>query len=131
MADPDCGPISGPEKANDDRDELLEFGEVWTYTCSATITKDLVNVARASAWAVDADRERIPGGSVQARSNATVTVTADVQGSSQTKTATGGGTSTQTVRMPQTGVEILGTLAGALGLIGLGVLLMTARRRRE
>ncbi len=131
VADPDCGAISGPEKANDDGDEFLEFGEVWTYTCSATITEDLVNVARASALAVDRDGEPIPGGSVQARSNASVTVTAEVQGSSQTKTATGGGASTQTVRMPRTGAEILGTVAGALGLIGLGLLLLTARRRRE
>ncbi len=132
VADPDCdGALSGPERSNDDGDEFLEFGEVWTYTCSTTITEDLVNVARASAWAVDRDGERIPGGSVQARSTAAVGVTAEVQGSSQTQTATGGGTSTQTVRMPRTGVEILGTAAGALGLIGLGVLLMAARRRRE
>ncbi len=133
VADPDCGAISGPEKSNDNGDDLLEFGEIWTYTCSATITEDLVNVGRASAWAVDRDGERIPGGSVQARSNAAVTVTADVQGSSQTQTATATGesASTQTVRMPRTGVEILGTVAGALGLVGLGGLLMAARRRRE
>jgi hypothetical protein len=130
VADPDCGAISGPEKSNDDGDEYLDFGEVWTYTCSAIITEDLINVARASAWAVDRVGERIPGGSVQARSNATVTVTAEVEGSSQTQTATGSGTSTQILRMPQTGAEILGTAAGALGLIGLGLLLMAARRRR-
>ena len=130
VADPDCGAIAGPERSSDDGDDYLEFGEVWTYTCSATVTEDVVNVGRASAWAVDRDGERVPAGSVQARSTATVTVIAEVQGSSQTQTATGGSSSTQTVRMPQTGVETLGTVAGALGLIGLGVLVMAARRRR-
>ncbi len=131
VADPDCGAISGPDRSNDDGDEFLEFREVWTYTCTLSVTEDLVNVARASAWAVDRDGERIPGGSVQARSNAAVSVTAEVQGSSQTQPATGGATSIQTVRMPRTGVEVLGTAAGALGLIGLGVLVMSARRRRD
>ena len=89
-----------------------------------------MNVAAAAAWAVDDDGERSAGGSVQARATATVTVQAEVTGSTQTQAAVSSG-STRTLRMPQTGAEIVGTLAGAIGLIGLGLLVLTGRRRRE
>jgi len=127
--DPDCGAITGPARADDDGDDHLEPGEVWTYTCTAKITEGVVNVARASAWAVDGEGERIPGGGLQARATATVVVKADVAGTTQT--ATGAGGSTRTMPIPRTGVEILGTMAGAVGLVWLGLLLVTARRRRE
>ncbi len=120
--DPDCGDISGPVKTDDDGDGYLDRGEVWTYTCSATITADLLNVARASAWAVDGAGDRIPGGSVQARSNVSVSVVPSVAGSTQTDGGSGS--------LSRTGSEVFGMLAGGLGLLGLGGLLLAARRRR-
>lgn len=131
VRDPDCGPVAGPTKENDNGDAYLDVGEVWTYTCTAEVTEDGVNVAAGSAWAVDDQGERIPGGSVQARATATVIVEAEVAGSTQTQTASAAGGSTRTLRMPRTGAEVVGTLAGAVGLIGLGLLVLTARRRRE
>jgi uncharacterized repeat protein (TIGR01451 family) len=44
LTDTKCTPVRGPDQVGDN-DAIFEIGEVWTYTCSQSLTVDTTNVA--------------------------------------------------------------------------------------
>ena len=53
VVDDKCASVTTPTKTVGDTDDVLEAGEVWTYTCSTPITVDTTNIATATGTAPD------------------------------------------------------------------------------
>ncbi len=67
VTDDQCSPVSAPVKSGGDDDAFLEYGEVWTYTCSMALENTTTNQACANG-------DFIGGGSDSACAEVTVEV---------------------------------------------------------
>jgi len=62
MSDDTCSPVTGPDPAGDvNNNGLLDPGEVWTYTCTTTVTGDTTNTITATGQPTDDQGNPLPG----------------------------------------------------------------------